>query len=41
MDAVFSYRKALVQKRLFREVVREVRDFAIDLVLKMTNSDAY
>lgn len=36
VDAVFSHRKALVQKRPFQEVVREVGDFAIDLVLKMT-----
>ena len=41
VDAVFSHRKALVQKRPLQEVVREVGDFAIDLVLKMTNSDAY
>ncbi|KFY42048.1 hypothetical protein V494_02644 [Pseudogymnoascus sp. VKM F-4513 (FW-928)] len=41
VDAVFSHKKALVQKRAFQEVVREVGDFAIELVLKMTNSDAY
>jgi hypothetical protein len=41
VDTVFSHRKELVQKRPFQEVIREVGDFAIDLVLKMTNSDAY
>lgn len=41
VDAVFSHRKVLVQKRPFQEVVREVGDFAIDLVLKMTNSDVF
>ena len=27
VDAIFSHRKVLVQKRLFQEAVREVEDF--------------
>lgn len=39
VDTVFSHRKVLILKRPFQELIREAGDFAIDLVLKMTNSD--
>ena len=39
VDAVSSHKQELVHKRPFQELIRDVGDFAVDLVLIMTNSN--
>jgi hypothetical protein len=37
VDVVTLHKRELVQKRSIQELIREVGDFAVDLVLKMIN----
>jgi hypothetical protein len=39
VDIVSSYNQELVQKRPSQELIREVGDFAVDLILKIANCD--
>jgi hypothetical protein len=39
VDAVSSHKQELVQKRPFQELIREVGDFAVDLILMVVNSN--
>lgn len=39
VKTVSLHKKDLVQKRPFQELIREVGDFAVDLVLVMAESD--
>jgi hypothetical protein len=39
VDAVSLHKQELVQKRPFQELIREVGDFAVDLILLVANSN--
>jgi hypothetical protein len=40
VDAVASHSQDLVEKRSFQDLIREVGDFAVDLVLKMAEGSS-